>query len=310
MTQFPGQAPAQFQQPQQPMQQPYPQQQWGQQPGGYPMQQQNMNPFMNPGVMGMFTGMSQVRARVDREYIEAGKYWVRIDHCKVGQNRQGIPHSVVEGTVIAVLQQEGPNSHKVADEVTQVFSAKSEYCKRDIKSFVCGAMGMADAEVTDQDCMAVFMPDNPLAFTVVEVHAYDIAKKNKPNEMFTRVSWKREVPPSEIQRGLPAVLIERFFPGNFLAKLVERENVLKQQQEAAAAAAQASPPQPQWGQPQQTWGQYQQSSYPQAPYQPPVQQGFQQPGQQAPAQQQQQPPQQPPQGFQQPQAQQPGQPTA
>ena len=267
MSQYPNQMPQGYQpqptqpqyggypqQPQQPPQQWHPPQipQQGPPPGYAP------NPVQQPGGMnplaGMFTGIQNARPSMNRDFLRPGRYWLKIDTCRVGQKRNMIPFACADFVVIAVLDNDNGLGHRVGDEVS-FFCGKDqpEIFLREIQNFVGGTMEIEPTSLTELDCMEVFGPGQPLRGTVVE--SIGRTKVTKTGKQLTTTKFQREVPPAELLNCLPDDLVQRFWPDGALARMAQHGQpapaAQPPMQQPPQQAPSSQPAQQPWANPQQ-----------------------------------------------------------
>ena len=250
-----------------------PPQQYGQpqQYGGYTPAMPSSAPqqAFAPGQMAsMFSGVSQARPNVDANYVRPGRYWLRIDNCKVGTSRKHVPFCANEMTVVHVFDNSNGTGHRVGEQVTDMMMRDNDYFLSDIQGFVGHVLDVEPAAVTEQDCGAIYGPEQPLRGLCVELNAREIQTRNINQQtgqpgVFTKISYVREVPATELLQFLPPDVQNQFWPNGALQAMAAHE----QQQQRAPSQQQFQPPQQQQPQ-QQNWGGQQQ--------QPPAQQPQQQ----------------------------------
>lgn len=181
--------------------------------------------------MGLFSGIKNAKTKVDAEYVAAGQYLMRIDKVKQDKDRKNVPFFAVEMTCLHVTDGSHPKAHRIGADVTWLIKSTNDYFLPEIKAFVLNVLEEdLDAKSEDEAeslVEAICADDNPMAGTVVELHAREIVLREKDekgnDKLFTRVSFRREVPFSEVADTLTEQEIERFYPGDQLVKLVEAE---------------------------------------------------------------------------------------
>lgn len=168
--------------------------------------------------MGLFKGIGDAKV-LDAVYIKPCDVLVRIDMTKVGENRKKEQFAFVEGTVIHCLSD---SEHTVGESITQAIKVTSDYFERDVKAFICSALGVdQNTDPGDIDAAAeqVFESgDNPLQGTVMHLKAIPITTKQ--GNPFTKISWKGEVTPSRLKELLSPEEIKRFYPDGALDELI------------------------------------------------------------------------------------------
>lgn len=188
--------------------------------------------------MGLFTGIEKASATAPRNYFRCGTYWANITRCKY--KREGFKGQsfIVEFKIVHVVDRnEDPNlprpklspSHNSGEDVSIAFTKNDKYPTAHlgrIKSFIMTAAGLEDGEVTE-DLIEKRICDEksqPLTNTIVEVHcAPKMTKESK--QLIGEVYFRREVPKTEVLKGLTPDEKEKFFPGGWLEKAIEAERV-------------------------------------------------------------------------------------
>jgi hypothetical protein len=180
----------------------------------------------------IFSGLKGAKVRVDANYMRAGHYYMVIDKCKTGRNWKNIDFAAVEMTVVHVLDDNNGEGHKLGESPSWLAMSDSMYFASDILTFICNVMGLDPNELSDDERVnaaeMVFASeddhehDQPLAGTVVEVKARDVKIKDS-DKMFTKVTFCREVPASELLERLSEEEINRFFPNDALKNLAAQE---------------------------------------------------------------------------------------
>lgn len=257
-------APQQFQQP--------PQQQVPQQPPMMGGPQQSQRSIFQQ----MLADPNSLRGGFNSQYIRAGNYLCRIDKCKFGQKRSGVQFWVAEMTVVKVINDNGGQGHKQGEAVTWYIDRTSLYVGRDLRFFAANIMGVAPEMITDENLDMIFNENpqlyggrvQPFLGLTAEVNAVLIPKKNGDG-VFTKVSFKREVPATELVKLLTPQEQEFYYPGGALLRMAQIEAQQSQQAQAAAQQQPGQPPataQAPVPQPQQQFQQPQ--GYPQQQYAP------------------------------------------
>lgn len=168
--------------------------------------------------MGLFKGIGDAKV-LDATYIKPCDVLMRIDMTKVGSNRKKEQFAFVEGTVIHCLSD---SEHTVGESITQAMKVTSDYFARDVKAFICAALGVdqdTDSAEVDAAAEQVFESgDNPLQGTVMHLKAIPITTKQ--GNPFTKVSWKGEVTPDRVKDLLTEGEIKRFYPDGALDELI------------------------------------------------------------------------------------------
>lgn len=176
------------------------------------------------------------KAQTKREgkYVQGdGQYIARIEKCWIGENRTKDQLAFVQTTLLHRL--DPGSNHSVGEEVTPLaVKEKSDYFWGEISSFIANITG-EDVNNMDRDAKielmtSVFESDNPLGGTIIEFSSEERVKKDAkekanpgPKDRYTVVSFKRQVPATEVADLLTPEELQRFFPGDALEKLIEAE---------------------------------------------------------------------------------------
>jgi hypothetical protein len=172
----------------------------------------------------MFSGIEKAKASFDAAYMNEGHYLCRIDRVKADKNRSGDHFLAVEMTVIHTYADgDGkPESwHKPGDAVSHLMMSKHDSFLGNVKAMIANLLGVHESEVSEKDCETASGPNQPLAGMVAEVRARGIlTRQQKP---FTKITYVREFPASEIQDTIDAKMLAAYFPGDTLDKMIERE---------------------------------------------------------------------------------------
>lgn len=177
--------------------------------------------------MSIFKGLKEANASMDANYERPGHYYMLIDKCKTGTSRKKEDFCAIEKTVVKVLDDDQGAGHKLGESVTHMIMLKHDSALPNIKAFIAGVMDLDPDEIDVDAAEAIFAAENdhkhaqPLSGTVVEVKNRNI--KTKAGQDFTRITYVRPVPASELLEALDNKIVERYFPNDVLAKLAEQE---------------------------------------------------------------------------------------
>lgn len=177
--------------------------------------------------MSIFKGLKQASASMDANYERPGHYFMLIDKCKTGTSRKKDEFCAIEKTVLKVLDDDNGAGHKPGESVTHMIMMKHDSALGNIKAFIAGVMDIDPEEIDVAEAEAIFADENntkhdqPLAGTVVECKNRNI--KTKSDTDFTRITYVRSVPASELLDSLDDKIIQRYFPNDALKKLAEQE---------------------------------------------------------------------------------------
>lgn len=174
--------------------------------------------------MGLFDGVEQAKASFDAKYQGAGHYLCRIDRIKADKTRGGDEFMAVEMTVMHTFMdgQGAPEKwHKPGESTSHLLMKKHDSFLGNVKALVANVTGCHESEVTKADCERIASAEQPLAGAVIELSARDIlTRKNQP---FTKVSYIREVPATELVELLDEKIVATYFPGDTLADMIAEQ---------------------------------------------------------------------------------------
>ena len=174
--------------------------------------------------MGMFKGIESAKASFDAKYVGEGHYLCRIDRIKADVTRTKDEFLAVEMTVLHTFPDGDGKSeawHRPGEAVSHLMMAKHDSFMGNVKAMVSNILGCHESEVTENDCEALSGSQQPLAGTVAEIKGRQIVTRaNKP---FTKISYIRTFPASELQDKLDPKILSTYFPGDTLDKMIEAE---------------------------------------------------------------------------------------
>ncbi len=194
-----------------------------------------------------YAGTTSVAASRDANYFSAGRYITLIERCEAGENQGGAQIIAVNQTVLVAdpstrgpLDEKSGPTKRVGESVTDLFSKKNVSFAANLMAFAVTVSGM------DQETIraAELQPDEqgnpgydgrfieeivgenqPFAGYVVEVNVKVVPTKaakasGKPlmevpmgkDGLFTKVSYERVVPFSELPELVDAKILARFLP--------------------------------------------------------------------------------------------------
>lgn len=181
--------------------------------------------------MGMFDKVQEKQASSDGgNFIVPGHYILRIDRVKAGTSQSGKGDFVaVEMVVLDVLSDGsipldsnfeplGEKAwHSVGEAITHLMMAKYPSFEGNVKAFIMGVGDVPEDNVTPEMCESVC--DGLFEGLFVEVRARTIkTTKNKP---FTKVSYAREVTPSDLGDMVSESNLERVLGAGKIDELIE-----------------------------------------------------------------------------------------
>lgn len=174
--------------------------------------------------MGMFKGIEGAKASFDASYMGEGHYLCRIDRLKADKTRAGDHFLAVEMTVLHTYTDGDGTAdkwHQPGNAVSHLMMCKHDSFLGNVKSMIANLLGVHETEVTEADCDQASGPNQPLGGIVAEVRARGImTRAQKP---FTKITYVREFPASELQDTLSPKMLTAYFPGDVLDKMIERE---------------------------------------------------------------------------------------
>jgi len=180
--------------------------------------------------MGLFTGIENAKPSFDAKYIMPGHYLCRIDRIKADRTRKGDDFLAVEMTVLHTFDDGDVNEkaggraawHRPGESVSQLFLAKHDTFKGNVKAMVANLTGCHESEVTEADCQRICSEEQVLSGMIAEIKARTII--TKAGQEFTKVSYVREFPAAELQDVLDEKILDTYFPGDTLANMIAEAN--------------------------------------------------------------------------------------
>jgi hypothetical protein len=125
--------------------------------------------------------------------------------------------------VIKILEEVPGKSHMVGETPSRLFLRKDDYFAGDIVAFVGSIFGVDPTTVGEEEAMAVFDNNGDIVRNIVmEVHAREITTKK--NTLFTKIIFRRQVPPAEVLGAITEDEKNRYFPNQYLEKMIESLN--------------------------------------------------------------------------------------
>ena len=169
----------------------------------------------------MFGGLKAARMSMDSNWMKEGHYLMRIDLVKIDQNRNEETAVFIECTVVHIYtnaNDAGETMHRLGESCCQsIWKKHKDTFLGNVKAFLAAATGYPPTEIEEKHILQIIDDDQPLCGTVLEVKNRVILTKAKTP--FTKINWKREVPPAELLTILPAEAQEMFFPDGTLEKM-------------------------------------------------------------------------------------------
>jgi len=166
--------------------------------------------------------MKDAKPSQGSDYMRAGHYWALVKKCKCGTTRKNNGFYANELEILRVLDDANGVGHKDNEEVTHMVMAGDMFLG-DVKQFICAILGYQPDDVDEDICMDVTKMDGedaqPLKWMVVEVKGKE--QPTKAGGIFTKISYQREVPLDEVLEKCEEKTIEKAFPDEVLASLLE-----------------------------------------------------------------------------------------
>lgn len=176
---------------------------------------------------GLFKNMKDVKASGDFNYEGAGNYWMRIDRITQGKKRTGETFVAIVKTIIRLLPtNESGKLHTLGEEVSHFMPTtgkNSEYFLPNFKQFVVAVFAANADTLTDDDYETIMAKDGEMVVgMVVEMNNKTRATK-VAGKFRTSIDYERQVPAKEVFEALSPELVDRFFPNNYLQKIIAAE---------------------------------------------------------------------------------------
>jgi len=123
--------------------------------------------------MGFRDQIKDAESRRQSEYVTPGRYLFKIEDFKEGENRKGREFVVVEMTVI---DSDDTDKHPKGSERSWLQMTDTDTAARNIRGFLCRALNVPDAGLTDEMIDKAFTPKkatgkSPLAGLLIGVNA-------------------------------------------------------------------------------------------------------------------------------------------
>lgn len=179
--------------------------------------------------MGVFDKVAETKASVGGNYIQAGRYIVRIERLKKDKRTtDGVEYVAIEQAILQTLADGRPDlegkpvkANQPGDTPTHLLTADKLSFLGNFKAFLMRACEVEEAAITKADCEQAVGPENPLGGVIMEVDANVIrTRKGTP---FTRVQYVRRLPLSQVADQLSDKVKALLYPGNALAEALAAE---------------------------------------------------------------------------------------
>lgn len=221
-----------------PPQQP---QQFGQPPGSFgppsqqgfgPQQQSQQYPpqsYAQPQQTqgSWFSGVEQTKASYGANYIKPGRYWLKVDQCKLDTSQNTGDFAAMSFTVVRVLDSNYGRGHRCGENVDD-FNGRTgkaaRYFLPNLKAFASKALGIEESQVTQETLDQIFSPAQPLTATCCVLEVDAVEKYNQQtNEPYTVANYRRAVPLTEVLGTLGPEHCAMHFPPGYVEHFVQQE---------------------------------------------------------------------------------------
>jgi len=123
--------------------------------------------------MGFRDQVKEAESRRQSEYVTPGRYLFKIEDFKEGENRKGREFVVVEMTIV---DSDDKERHPKGAERSWLQMTDTDTASRNIRGFLCRALNVPDAGLTDDMIDKAFTPKkgtgkSPLAGLLIGVNA-------------------------------------------------------------------------------------------------------------------------------------------
>lgn len=162
--------------------------------------------------MGIFDKIGEASAPANTNYLGEGRYLLRIDACKIKEDRNGVDMFVMETTIVNVIQ---AGDHREGEEASHLVKRTSDYFLPEIKGIAIAVTGATADQITPEVCEEIVSDDQPFAGLVLEYVGSQVETKNSTPENprhVTRRFYKRAVPFGELFQTLSEDQRSRYFP--------------------------------------------------------------------------------------------------
>jgi len=173
----------------------------------------------------MFSGIRDAKMSTDSNYARRGHYLAMITKMKADETRAGDDFVAVEMTILHTFEDgdgkdlQGSDDarpedtwHRPGEDMSHLMMAKHDSFLGNLKACIANVLDVEPAEVTEEACIEATDPDGaqPMAGRVVELKNRVITTRaGKP---FTKVSYAREVDPSEYAEVIDQKVLARYVP--------------------------------------------------------------------------------------------------
>ena len=182
-----------------------------------------MSTGQQPPRTTVFANIGTVKSSRDANYVAPGKYVIGVDRVKMDKTRAGDEFIAIETTVFGVTERffkhpktgdtitELENnaimpatergkllSHNVGDSPSHLIMLKQDMALPNFKQFVMAALGLAETEVTEANCLEVIGADQVCSKLVLNVSARTILTRQ--NKQFTKITYEGPATRAECAR--------------------------------------------------------------------------------------------------------------
>lgn len=168
--------------------------------------------------MGSFSGLKDAKRGFASNYLQPGKYVVRIDACEYLDATANGEFWKNTLTILAVEHGE----HRVGEVVHTMWkydntAEKKQIFQRNLKAFACGVLGCEDEEFGEEEATLAASEDSPLkGLVTVVTGTLQTSKKGKKEDgtpkQYTLFSWSPSLTKDEIVEAIGADAYKKFFP--------------------------------------------------------------------------------------------------
>ena len=163
----------------------------------------------------------KAKPRIDANYERQGHYYELINRVKEDTSRKLEDFAAIEKTIILVIDDAAGQGHRVGEAITHMLMYKHDAAVADLQAFISVVAGLSPESLTKEMVDMVFSDQQPFAGMVVEVLSRMITLKT--GAPFTKITYKRTVPASELLATLPVETINAFFPNGALNEQAKAE---------------------------------------------------------------------------------------
>lgn len=171
---------------------------------------------------GMFAGMGNAKRSFGSNYINPGKYLMRVDACSAFVTRRKANSFKAEMTVLYHIDDNGGAANNLGEVVTWLAQDDPypESFLPKCKQFVGVCTGATDEEINEECMNMVTGTEQALAGYVIEVHVLSVPKKTQPQGhpagappvMTTKTLFRRAVSNAEVEKLMDPTWKAKLYP--------------------------------------------------------------------------------------------------